>query len=113
MPDSPSACNEAISSDGPPMPEMRQGLLSANELDQLCADLLQLTKIQSIQTRMRGNSNAQTEVAGLDTVLQNLWNGNLQAVQVRYAYDGHDWTDTLLRSDCHVRVIRCQHPVQG
>ncbi len=111
MPNSAHSGKEPIPADGPPMPEMRQGLLTAAELDALCADLTHLTRIQSIQTRVRGNANAEAGNGSLDEVLQDLWSGNLQAVQVRYTYDGQDWTDTLLRSDCHIRVIRCQHPM--
>ena len=92
------------------MPEMRQGMLSHTDLKELCADLTQLTRILSIQTRMRGNTNAETHTSSLDDALQELWDGKLQAVQIRYAYDSHEWTDTLMRADSHVRVIRCQHP---
>ncbi len=110
MSEMPAISDDPNPADGPSMPEMRQGLLSASDLKELCADLTQLTRVLSIQTRVRGNTNAETRSGALDDVLQDLWDGNLQAVQIRYAYDGHEWTDTLLRSDCHIRVIRCQHP---
>ena len=110
MSEMPAISDDPNPADGPSMPEMRQGLLSASDLKELCADLTQLTRVLSIQTRVRGNTNAETRSGSLDDVLQDLWDGNLQAVQIRYAYDRHEWTDTLLRSDCHIRVIRCQHP---
>jgi hypothetical protein len=110
MSDTVLPTSDASALDGPPMPEMRQGMLSNGDLKELCADLTQLAHILSIQTRARGNTNAETRSSSLDDALQELWDGKLHAVQIRYAYDSHEWTDTLMRADGHVRVIRCQHP---
>lgn len=102
--------DQAEPADAPPMPELREGLLTIDDLNALCADLTQLTRIISIQTRARGSTNAQSAASTLDESFQQLWQGQFQAVQVRYFYDGHEWTDTLMRVPPHVRVIRCQHP---
>lgn len=97
----------------PQMPAMREGLLSRDDLMRLCEDIVDLTQVLSIQTRSGGNTNSDTADRSLSDSLMDLWEGRLQAVQIRYVHDGHEWTDTLLRVGSVVRVVRCQHPRQG
>lgn len=94
----------------PPMPELREGFLSEDDLTQLGADLTQLTQILSVQTRAHGQTHAAAAQQPLQQLLQQLAAGTWQALQIRYLYDGFEWTDTLLSMQGRIRAVRCQHP---
>ena len=48
-----------------------------------------------------------------DDARDRLLNGSARAVQVRYCYDGFEWTDTILAANGGFRVVRCRHDAQG
>jgi hypothetical protein len=55
-----------------------------------------------------------TEYAGNDTItltvaLERLLSGSARAIQLRYRFDGYEWTDTVMASMTGFRVVRCRH----
>lgn len=96
-------------SDGPPVPLMVEGLLDAAALRQLFADLT--TEAVMLGVREKGGP---ADFAAVDELppavaLERLLSGAARAVQVRYQYDGHLWTDTILTTSAGFRVVRCRH----
>lgn len=97
--------------DGPPLPEIREALLSHEEVSILAADLQEYTQIASVICKSRSQQHAQIETIRLSTAIDQLFARTVTAVQIRYAYDGHEWTDTLLQTPAGIRFVRCQHPI--
>lgn len=95
--------------DGPPLPEMREALLSRNDVLALVADLQTHTRL--ISTLCKASPQQQTPPGSipLETAIERLFERAVSAIQIRYAYDGHEWTDTLLNSPAGIRIVRCQH----
>ncbi|HIE96532.1 MAG TPA: hypothetical protein EYG03_01935 [Planctomycetes bacterium] len=97
-------------SDGPPMPPMCEAVLSDDDLARLFEDLAACTSILSVQEKGSVEAYAQTGPAGLSSAQSRLLSGTVRGLQIRYAYQDHDWTDTLIRLPNGTRLVRCQHP---
>lgn len=100
-----------ITFDGPPLPEMREAVLSHDELSILAADLQAYTQIASVICKSHSQQHAPPVNIPLSAAIDHLFARTVTAVQIRYAYDGHEWTDTLLQTPAGVRFVRCQHPI--
>ena len=97
-------------SEGPPMPPMCQALLSDDDLTSLFEDLAACTSVLSVQEKGSVEAYAEAGPAVLSAAKSKLLSGAVRGLQIRYAYQDHDWTDTLLRLPDGTRLIRCQHP---
>ena len=95
--------------DGPPIPMMTEGVIDAATLRLLGADLTGATVVLGV--REKGPPGTYT-VAGelpLMVAIDRLLSGTARAVQVRYRYDGREWTDTVIATHNGFRVVRCRH----
>ncbi len=95
--------------DGPPVPMMVEGLLDPPTLSALFADLQAATTGVSVREKGDPKGYAGTDELPLSVALARLLTGVSRAVQVRYRYDGHDWTDTVVALPTGFRVVRCRH----
>lgn len=95
--------------DGPELPEMREGVFSQQELQQICADIIASTRVLDVQAKASGQSRA-VQADDLFAAISQLSEGQCQAVQVHYQYDGAEWTDTMIGLGGRFRVVRCKHP---
>ena len=95
---------------GPPLPEMREAVLSNDDLAALVADLQALTQIQSVIGKAGARQHSSDSPLTIETAAARLTTGTLPAAQVHYRYDGSEWTDTLIRSPQGIKLVRCQHP---
>jgi hypothetical protein len=96
--------------DGPAIPEMREALLDPDKVRELASDLARFTRVFSIQCKTSARS--QTPPAGdvsLEQATELLLSRNVQAIQVKYHYEDHEWTDTLMQFPSGVRLVRCRH----
>jgi hypothetical protein len=95
--------------DGPQVPLMVDGLIDAATLRQLFADLAASATILGV--REKNDARAYTTAPALtaDEARDRLLGGTARAVQVRYRYDGFEWTDTILAASSGFRVVRCRH----
>ena len=93
--------------DASDLPELHQGNLDWEYVDDLARDLSQLTQIYSVVPRIRGATPGQAPPQySLDEAFAGLRAGTLMGVQVRYSYNGEDWCDTLLPSPGGARLVR-------
>lgn len=99
----------ALPVEGHPLPEMREAILSPEEVLALQTDLLAHAQIQGVLCKSGPRERTPHGNTPLDVALQHLLDRDVSAVQIRYAYDGHDWTDTLLNTSSGIRLVRCQH----
>jgi len=95
--------------EGPPVPLMIEGVLDAVKLAELFSDLT--THASAIEVRKKGGPAAYsgTVESTLDGLLAELQKGAERAAQIRYHFDGHNWTDTLFATSKGFRIIRTRH----
>jgi hypothetical protein len=101
--------NQPTFSDGPPVPLMVEGLIDPPTLTRLFADLE--AAATGITVREKGGPG---EYAGASEISPSeardrLLNRVTRAVQIRYQFDGHEWTDTVMALPGGFRVVRCRH----
>ncbi|MBA4191994.1 MAG: hypothetical protein C0467_28780 [Planctomycetaceae bacterium] len=101
--------SEPTFAEGPPVPLMVEGLIDATTLRQLFTDLATAASVTEV--REKGDPRGYALPTGLTPAQarDRLLSGLTRAVQVRYRYDGHEWTDTILRIPPGYRVVRCRH----
>lgn len=96
-------------SDGPPVPLMVEGCIDAATLRQLFTDLM--TAATGLTLRAKGGPSdyASADALTPDDALARLLSGAARAVQARYRFGGHEWTDTIMAIPGGFRVVRCRH----
>jgi hypothetical protein len=95
--------------DGPPVPLLVEGLLDPPTLARLFADIASTGTVLGVREK-----GGPIEYAGGDAMppavaLERLLAGTARALQIRYHFDGHEWTDTALATPAGFRVVRCRH----
>jgi hypothetical protein len=91
----------------PPLPELYEGELDGAGLAAYQAALRTSTRVISVRAKS-GATGLSVAHTGVDPALADLRRGAIRAVQVRYEYDGVEWSDTLLALPHGVRVLRMQ-----
>ena len=94
--------------EGPPVPPMWQATLDSALLAQLFMDLSACAEVHSVQGKADPKRPASRDPLTLDDAQERLASGGALAVQIRYRYDGHEWTDTIARTGEGFRLIRCR-----
>lgn len=100
--------------EGPPIPEMREALLTEAEVRLLVADLL--SHADAIRTLCKAGSRRQTpsNVLPLEVAAEQLLSRSVPAIQIRYRFEGYEWSDTLTTTPSPgLRLIRCRHPAEA
>jgi len=87
-----------------PLPELRDATLDEQGLEELLRELGTLTEVREV--RVKGNAtthgvSVEPSLAGAHAAL-----AHGAAVQIRYAYRGAIWCDTLMPAAGRVRVVR-------
>jgi hypothetical protein len=95
--------------DGPPLPEMREAVLSSDDVQAFVADLHVHATIQSTICKYAARHHAPPAAIPIEEAVARLLDRSVTAIQVRYQFDGHEWTDTLLNAPAGIRLVRCQH----
>lgn len=95
--------------DGPQVPLMVEGVIDRETLSRLFADLA--TAATLIGIREKGGPREYGGAEALDPAiaLNRMLTGAARAVQIRYRFDGHEWTDTVMTLPAGFRVVRCRH----
>jgi hypothetical protein len=101
--------NQPTFPDGPPVPLMVEGVIDAATLRQMFADLAVGTEVLGVREKGDPVHYSHDAQPSLDGVPDRLLSGASRAVQVRYRYDGFEWTDTVVRTPTGFRVVRCRH----
>ncbi len=95
--------------DGPPVPLMTEGLIDAATLQQLMRDLQAAAQVTEVREKSGPIAYAAEGTITLETAIERLQSGQTRAIQVRYRFDGFDWTDTIMALPNGFRVVRCRH----
>ena len=95
--------------DGPPVPLMVEGLIDPPTLTRLFADIQTAGRVLGVREKGGPAEYAGGDVMPPAVALERLLAGTARAVQLRYHFDGHEWTDTVLATASGFRVVRCRH----
>lgn len=101
--------NQPSFSDGPPVPLMVEGTVDAATLQQLFTDLTTAAVILAVKEKGGPASYALAGEHDLETARRRLLAGEARAIQLRYRFAEHEWTDTILAIPGGFRVVRCRH----
>lgn len=78
------------------LPALQQAELDDATVAQLFSDVAQFAGILAVIPRAATRTLAPPPAMGLDEARAALLAGTIRGVQLRYRYDGREWTDTLL-----------------
>lgn len=104
---------EVDRSDGFPLPELCEGLLDVSQVKRLFTDLAALTQVVAILEKGGEQAYGQAKGVDLETACRRLLSRQCRALQIRYYFDGAEWTDTLLSTPAGIRAVRCRHSSHG
>ncbi len=88
------------------LPPLQQTVLDVATTDALFRDLAACTRIHAVIPKYAARGHTGTDTISLETARTRLAAGLLLGVQIRYAYDGHTWCDTLLRRPNGLTLVR-------
>jgi hypothetical protein len=88
------------------LPPLQQTVLDVATTDALFRDLAACTLIHAVIPKYARNAHTGADSLTLEQARTRLAAGLLLGVQVRYAYDGHTWCDTLLRRPAGLTLVR-------
>lgn len=95
--------------EGPPVPLLVKGLIDAATLRQLFTDLAAAATVHGVREKCGPTAYTGVDELTPDVALNRLLSGVARATQVRYRFDGHEWTDTIASLPSGFRVVRCRH----
>lgn len=95
--------------DGPPIPEMREAILTEDDVRELVADLQAHTRVSGTLCKAAAQRQTPPHNIPLEVAVEQLLARTVAAIQIRYEFNGYDWTDTLLHTAAGLRLVRCQH----
>jgi len=87
-------------------PPLHEGRLDEAGLAALFADLRACARLLSVRGKGGAEQHSGQAGADLDEAERALRDGRWRGVQVRYAYEGAHWCDTVLRDEAGYRVVR-------
>lgn len=89
------------------LPPLQQTVLDVATADALFRDLSACTRVLCIRPKHAPQTHTPEDAAlTLEQARVRLATGLILGVQIRYAYEGHTWCDTLLRRPVGLTLIR-------
>jgi hypothetical protein len=88
------------------LPALQQTILDVATADALFRDLAACTTVHAVLPKYARNQHTGPDTLTLEQARTRLAAGLLLGVQIRYAYDGHAWTDTILRRPAGLTLVR-------
>lgn len=78
------------------LPALQQAELDVATVAQLFRDLAHCTQVIAVLPRYTARTLVPPHTIELEAAHAGILDGTLRGVQVRYRYEGREWTDTLL-----------------
>ncbi|MCE9532252.1 MAG: hypothetical protein K8T89_14200 [Planctomycetes bacterium] len=103
--------SEPTFADGPPVPLLVEGAVDAAALQQLFTELATAAQFLGAKEKNGPTSLTGADELTLDMALARLLSGAARAIQIRYRFDGREWTDTIIAIPSGFRVVRCRHEI--
>lgn len=88
------------------LPPLQQTILDVATTDALFRDLAACARVLAVIPKYARNAHTGAESLTLEQARTRLAAGLILGVQIRYAYDGHAWCDTLLRRPNGLTLVR-------
>jgi hypothetical protein len=90
------------------LPELNEGLLDDETLEQYFRDLEQ-TNVFGVLVKGAPRHYADTRNLELSTARHLFEDGLAHGLQIRYLWNGEEWWDTIFRTQTGVRLVRIRH----
>ena len=87
-------------------PQVLETEWDRDQVNELFHDLSLGAVVQHVQVRMNGAGGTEDKEVELDEARQLFNRGESKAIQIRYAFDGEVWCDTLMVGPKLTRIIR-------
>lgn len=91
------------------LPEMHQGELRPEELDDLLRDVELATELLGVTVKGAPRERTGDVAVPLAEARERLLRGEVRGIQLRYRYQGSQWWDTVLRAPSGFRLVRIRH----
>lgn len=91
-------------------PDLWQADWQPEQVLALFADLAMGADVQHVQIRCPGEHGVDDRAATLGEAQAMFAEGQAQAIQIRYRFEGESWSDTIMPAPGHASVIRCRLP---
>ena len=93
-----------------PLPELSEGLLDAQQIEQLLRDIELCAQVSEIIPKFAPRAHVpENPQLTLTDARQLLDTRAVRGLQIRYRYDGHEWWDTIMVVGDQFRVVRIRH----
>ncbi len=92
-----------------PLPDLHQADLDADTLNQLFADIGQLTQVIEVLPKYRQRDYTPDTPISLDEARDLLRDGTVYGLQIRYIHNDAQWWDTLMPVPNGMRLVRIRH----
>ena len=97
------------------LPPLREASLTADQVNQLFADIQELASdillMQRSTRSPRATASRATTVEQLHSAREAILNGTIPRLQIRYRWEAANWIDTLQSNGEEFRLVRIQHVV--
>jgi hypothetical protein len=100
--------NQPRFDDGPQVPLLTEGVIAAARLRRLVLDVENAAQLTGVREKGPPDAQADADEVPLTDAIERMLVGAVRAVQMRYRYDGQDWTDTGMTVKAGYRVVRCR-----
>lgn len=94
----------------PPLPALHQAELDAAGIDELLSDIAALGEVLEVQWKQGPQQHADAVPPDLAHARAALASGKARGVQIRYAFDGRVWVDTLIATPSGAKLVRMVAP---
>ncbi len=91
------------------LPELLETILDEATVDQLFADIAELTRVIEVIPKTTGRGYVGEQSIPLDEARQMLRGRDCRAIQLRYVHEGAQWWDTLMPMPNGTRIVRIRH----
>ena len=91
------------------LPTLQDTLLDDVTVDQLFADIAELTRVLEVIPKTAERGYVGTGSISMDEARAMLRDRNCRAIQLRYVHDNAQWWDTLMPQPNGTRIVRIRH----
>jgi hypothetical protein len=91
------------------LPYLQDGALTREQLLVVVGDIEAGTEILAVNIKRQQRAHSDEQPVTLSSALEQLLEGTVSGLQVRYRYQGREYWDTLLRAQSGYRIVRIDH----
>lgn len=91
------------------LPFVHDGALTREQLLVVIADIEAGTEVLAVNIKRQQRAHSDEQPVSLSLALEQLLEGTVLGLQVRYRFQGREYWDTVLRAPAGYRIVRIDH----